>query len=1438
MVNSLGSRARISVGHHDYTIFRLDAVYKTHPDAARLPFSLKILLENLLRTEDGLAVRPEDIIALADWDPKAIPSKEIAFTPARVLLQDFTGVPAVVDLAAMRDAVRALGGDPTRINPLLPAELVIDHSVQVDEFGTPDAFRHNEEVEFKRNRERYAFLRWGQKAFRNFKVVPPDTGIVHQVNLEYLAKVVFVNDQAPAALSPDAPLAYFDTLVGTDSHTTMINGLGVLGWGVGGIEAEAAMLGQPLSMLIPEVIGFRLEGKLREGATATDLVLTITEILRHRNVVGKFVEFFGDGMADLMLADRATIANMAPEYGATCGFFPIDQETLRYLEVSGRPESQVRLVEAYAKEQGMFYGSGVPDAMYSEVVTLDLDTVGPSLAGPRRPQDRVALAKVKDNFKEELPRLQSAAKAKPGLPMQSAAPAPPAPEGLSALAGPEDRLGAAQVTDGSVVIAAITSCTNTSNPSVMMAAGLLAKKAVERGLKTKPWVKTSLSPGSKVVTDYLAQAGLIRPLEELRFNLAGYGCMTCIAEGTPVLLVNGTSRRIEQMPDAGGGVVFAPTGEGRLGMGVQAEVMAQGVRECVSLILQDGRALVCTPDHEILAADGRWVRADQLVPGQDQVGVGLEAPLDEAGADEVGYFLSAGEFTFTLETPYGRARTLAFARLLGHLLGDGSISAAGQGRMNVGQAVDREAVLNDIDLLTQKRPTATAYDERKWSIVLPARLTEAVVALRGVRVGRRIDQSPTLPEFVLGDRCPVAVVREFLGGVFGADGKAPTLRRVGENERDAVLAPLAYSQSAKPEHVGQLTNVMGQLTWLLSRCRVQTGDARVYQFPVRRALSSYPAAQDGVPRVEVRLELPDGLSFVERVGFRYCVDKALRASAAAVYWRTLAGINRQRLWMSARLEELHRECPELSFHQARAVAAEELRQHEPILFPHYSLLEGHDRFTRLPTPETRRFYPLHRESCGFPSPIEILEQMGVRDWFAPLQAREGADHSKRYCVEKTATTLPTIRLGVLDRRPAGERAVFDLAVHHLHAFVAGGVCVHNCIGNSGPLPEAISKRIHDRGLVAAAVLSGNRNFEGRIHPDVRANYLASPPLVVAYALAGRMDVDLLNEPLGTDDRGQPVYLKDIWPSNQEITEAMRRHIDTGMFQKEYGEVFTGPEVWQKLPVPEGDLYTWDKDSTYVKHPPYFDRMTREVPALEDVKGARVLALLGDSITTDHISPAGSIKANSPAGRYLIDQGVAVADFNSYGSRRGNHEVMVRGTFANVRLKNLLAPGTEGGVTRHLPDGEVMSIYDAAMKYKKEQVPVIILAGKEYGSGSSRDWAAKGPMLLGVRAVIADSYERIHRSNLVGMGVLPLQFLPGQNAGTLELTGEEVYDFEGVAELVGGGLHSGRQITVKARSASGEKCFQAVVRIDTPGEVRYYQHGGILQYVLRQLLAQK
>jgi aconitate hydratase len=922
MADSFGSRSTLAVGGRSYTIHRLAAVEKAVPGAARLPFSLKILLENLLRTENSLSVRKDDIEALAKWDPKAEPDREIGFTPARVLLQDFTGVPAVVDLAAMRDAMRAMKGDPTKINPLVPCELVIDHSVQVDDFGSPAAFDNNRRLEYERNQERYTFLRWGQNAFRNFKVVPPETGIVHQVNLEYLARVVFVNEADGSA--------YPDTVVGTDSHTTMINGLGVLGWGVGGIEAEAAMLGQPVSMLIPQVVGFRLYGELAPGATATDLVLTVTQMLRKRGVVGRFVEFFGEGLENLPLADRATIANMAPEYGATCGIFPVDEETLRYLHATGRPKQAIELVEAYFREQGMFQSADTPTAAYTDTLELDLASVEPSLAGPSRPQDRVRLRDVKQSFLDALPSLHVKGKVKP-LPVtevgREIAEGSPEKKPLEPMHGPSihdvggpthakiTEKTAEKLKDGSVVIAAITSCTNTSNPSVMLAAGLLAQKAVAKGLKTKPWVKTSLAPGSKVVTEYLTESGLLKYLEHLRFNVVGYGCTTCI-------------------------------------------------------------------------------------------------------------------------------------------------------------------------------------------------------------------------------------------------------------------------------------------------------------------------------------------------------------------------------------------------------------------------------------------------------------------------------------------------------------------------------------GNSGPLPEAISKEVNEEALVVSAVLSGNRNFEGRVHPEVRANYLASPPLVVAYALAGRVDIDWDSEPVGKDQQDHDVYLKDIWPTHAEVEEAIAASLNQGQYTKNYAKVYEGDELWQELKVPTGDLFAWDDASTYVKHPPYFEGMTLSPPPVTDIAGARVLALLGDSITTDHISPAGSIKRDGPAGKYLVEHGIAPKDFNQYGARRGNHEVMVRGTFANVRLKNLLAPGTEGGVTRHLPGGEEMSIFDASEKYQREGVTLLVIAGKEYGSGSSRDWAAKGPRLLGIRAVIAESYERIHRSNLVGMGVLPLQFKPGESASSLGLTGEEVYEIAGIAaalKKVGTGKVT---LTVKA----GGKSFEAVVRIDTPQEVLYYQHGGILQYVLRQLLS--
>ncbi|MGC9222352.1 MAG: aconitate hydratase AcnA [Terracidiphilus sp.] len=923
-MNSFQSKAVLKSGNRSYTIYRLPALAGRGFNLTRLPFSLKILLENLLRREDGVNVTAADIEFLANWDAKAEPSREIAYMPARVLMQDFTGVPAVVDLAAMRDAIKALGGDPERVNPLAPAELVIDHSVQVDEYGTPLAYEANSLLEFQRNRERYAFLKWGQSAFRNFSAVPPGMGICHQVNLEYLARVVFT------AQSGGETFAYPDTLVGTDSHTTMINGLGVLGWGVGGIEAEAAMLGQPVSMLIPQVVGYKLTGKLREGATATDLVLTVTQALRKLGVVGKFVEFYGPGIAELPLADRATISNMAPEYGATCGIFPVDAETLRYLRLSGRSDEQIALVEAYYKEQGLFHTADTPEAEYTQTLVLDLGDVEPSVAGPKRPQDRVLLKNTAASFAEQLPALL-APTAKPlgsrtAVAWERKAVTDAAIEGKTptrVTTSVKERFGVdpdPYLDHGSVVIAAITSCTNTSNPSVMIAAGLLAKKAVEKGLSVPPWVKTSLAPGSRVVTDYYQRAGLLPYLEKLRFNVVGYGCTTCI-------------------------------------------------------------------------------------------------------------------------------------------------------------------------------------------------------------------------------------------------------------------------------------------------------------------------------------------------------------------------------------------------------------------------------------------------------------------------------------------------------------------------------------GNSGPLPADVSKSIEEHGLVAVSVLSGNRNFEGRVNVDVRANYLMSPPLVVAFALAGRIGHNFDAEPLGAGKDGKPVYLRDIWPSQAEVASAIQHAVTSEGFRKEYATVTKGDASWQGLSFPTGEVYQWEADSTYIRKAPYFDGMTMTPAPVRDITGARVLAVLGDSVTTDHISPAGSIKANGPAGKYLAEHGVKQADFNSYGSRRGNHEVMVRGTFANVRLRNKLAPGTEGGVTRLLPEGEQMSIFDASVKYAERNVPLIILAGKEYGSGSSRDWAAKGPKLLGVRAVIAESFERIHRSNLVGMGILPLQFEAGQNVESLGLTGEEVFDFPGLTALLKDRFASGRTLRVKATASDGRvKEFNALVRIDTPQEIEYYQHGGILQYVLRQLAA--
>jgi aconitate hydratase len=950
--DTFASKSILTTSTGSITYFSLAAL--AEHDLTRLPFSLRILLENLLRHEDGRTVTADDIRFLAQWDAAAEPSREIAYMPARVLMQDFTGVPAIVDLAAMRDAMKQLGGNPEKINPLQPAELVIDHSVQVDEFGTVNAYDMNAALEFQRNRERYAFLKWGQSAFNNFSAVPPGMGICHQVNLEYLARVVFTT--APAA--DGTVTAYPDTLVGTDSHTTMVNGLGVLGWGVGGIEAEAAMLGQPVSMLVPQVVGFRLTGKLKEGTTATDLVLTVTEALRKHGVVGKFVEFYGSGIANLPLADRATIANMAPEYGATCGIFPVDQETLNYLRLTGRSEAHIAMVEAYMRTQGLFHTPDAPEAVYSSTLSLDLSTVEPSVAGPKRPQDRVLLSNAAASFAQQLPNLLgphgNRGEARqvvqwegegghPSLHGDIASPAgAPAPTVEADLvpvatltAGPSHVHVEAPVTSvksrygvdpdpyldhGSIVIAAITSCTNTSNPYVMLAAGLLAKKAVEKGLKTPPWVKTSLAPGSRVVTDYYVKAGLMPYLDALRFQVVGYGCTTCI-------------------------------------------------------------------------------------------------------------------------------------------------------------------------------------------------------------------------------------------------------------------------------------------------------------------------------------------------------------------------------------------------------------------------------------------------------------------------------------------------------------------------------------GNSGPLPTDVSKSIEDHGLVAVSVLSGNRNFEGRISPEVRANYLMSPPLVVAYALVGTINHDFATQPIGYDHARQPVMLADIWPSQAEVAETVLASIGSEMFRKQYATVTDGDQNWQNLKFPSGNTYGWEADSTYIRKAPYFDGMPAHPAPVEDIRAARCLAVLGDSVTTDHISPAGSIKLNGPAGKYLTEHGVAPADFNSYGSRRGNHEVMVRGTFANVRLRNKMAPGTEGGVTRLLPELEQMSIYDASIEYAKRGTPLAILAGKEYGSGSSRDWAAKGPRLLGIRFVIAESYERIHRSNLVGMGILPLQFQPGQSAESLNLTGEEIYDIVGLKSMLDGRFADGKILMVAAENQTGTTIeFPVTVRIDTPQEILYYQHGGILQYVLRQLAA--
>ncbi|MBV8497608.1 MAG: hypothetical protein JO361_12575, partial [Gammaproteobacteria bacterium] len=745
-------------------------------------------------------------------------------------------------------------------------------------------------------------------------------------------------------------------------------------------------------------------------------------------------------------------------------------------------------------------------------------------------------------------------------------------------------------------------------------------------------------------------------------------------------------------------------------MATQTEMMVQGERECVSLVLQDGRSLVCTPDHKILCANGCWVEAGNLKPGHDRVLVGLDVPLDKPAPDEDGYELITANMTFGFADARQRERTLAFARLVGHLVSDGSISILGQGRMNVGQALDREAALDDIELITGKRPAARRYDPRKWSIVLPVELTAEIASLEGVRCGQRIHQMPALPQFILGKKCPVAVVREFLGALFGADGHAPTLQRHGESESGAYLTAPAFAQSAKLEHVQALKDVMQQIIALLVRCGVKARGSRIYSYATRRALSSYPAARDGAQRFEVRLVLPEGLSFVERVGFRYCVNKALRASAAAVYWRTIDTINRQRLWMADRIEAM-REDWALSFQQFRRIAAAELMIQETVAFPHYALLEdGISSFSHLPRRKQRCFSPRYRESPDFPRPANVLREIGARDWFGRLQPRDRMDPTPRYCVDKESVGLPTMSLQVSELRPAGVLPVFDISVSNLRAFVAGTVNVHNCIGNSGPLKPEISAAVKAGDITACAVLSGNRNFEGRVHPEVRMNFLASPPLVVAYALAGTLDIDLTSDLLGTDKDGNPVRLADIWPSDAQVHELLKRSIDSQMFRQSYASVFKGDDNWTGITVPGGERYSWDAKSTYVKDPPYFEGMSMTPPPLADVKGARVLAMLGDSVTTDHISPAGNIARSSPAARYLVSEGVEPKDFNSYGARRGNHEVMMRGTFANIRLRNLLVPGVEGGVTVHLPDGEQGSIYDIAMRYQKEHTPLVILAG--------------------------------------------------------------------------------------------------------------------------------
>ncbi len=1392
-----------------YNITRLNSLGY---DVERLPYSIRILLENAVRSSGRVRGALEAAHALARW-PDSV-GEETTFMPFRVLLQDYTGVPLIVDLAGMRDAAVHAGLDPKSVNSKVPVDLVIDHSIQVDAWGNDLAFRINLEKEYERNSERYSLLKWAQSSFKGMRVFPPGKGICHQFNLEYLSRVV-ATWEGQAGLE-----AFPDTLVGTDSHTTMVNGLGCLGWGVGGIEAEAVMMGEPYHMPIPKVLGVKFVGTLREGVTPTDLVLTVTEKLRERDLVGSFVEYFGEGYRHLSVPDRATIGNMSPEYGATAGFCPIDDATLVYLLGTARTKGHVDFVSRYSKQNGFFLTDIEPN--YSEVLVIDLDKVEPSVAGPRNPEERHSLQSLPASVKALYSSSQGGAH---GTAIGSG----------SLLMLEEDGPIKTGLDDGAVVIAAITSCTNTSNPTVMLGAGLLAKRAIESGLSLKPWVKASLAPGSTVVTDYLNNAGLMQYLDQLGFNLVGYGCTSCIAEGTPILTADGTTRPIESLPATGGTMVLGPTSRGRLGTARQLELMNQSLRDCVELILQDGRTLVCTPDHKVLCSDGRWVRADELKLEKDQVVTGLEGPIDIPSDDESGYVLKAGELTFTMNTDDDRARTLAFARLLGHLLNDGSISVQGQGRMNAGQAMDRQAILNDIELLTGVRPAASRYDEQKWSIALPMGLTRAIIALPGVQVGKRINQPPTLPAFVRQETCPVAVVREFLGGVFGADGHAPILKRWGKNEDESTLEPPAFSQSTIPAYLEESREMLLQIVHLLRRCGVKTKGAQVYDYPTRRSSSSYAAARDGIPRIEVRLNLPDGLSFVQQVGFRYCVDKQLRASAAAVYWRLVNGIQRQRLWMAARLKELHHDQPMLSFSTARQLAAASLMAHPiddslpPVVSPHYALLEGYDRFSRLPDAADRRFRPLHRESCNFPSPAKLFRELGVRGWFGRPRSMADGARSKQYCLEKEATTLPTLSLGVVSRRPVGQRFVYDLAVDELHAFIAGTVAVHNCIGNSGPLAAEVEQEIKAKNLYSVAVLSGNRNFDGRIHPLVKGSFLMSPMLVVAYGLAGRIDFDF-DQPLGIGTGGQPVRLKELWPSMVEIREATEASLSPDLYSNRYADAMKGDEKWESLATFESDVYHWESESTYIRQPPWFDASLSS-SALEDVKGAKVLAVLGDKITTDHISPAGTILVDGPAGRYLSDKGVDLAHLSTYGSRRGNHELMVRGGFSNIRLKNVLAKGREGGFTSKPPSGEVVSIFDAAESYKEEGTPLMVIAGKQYGTGSSRDWAAKAPKLLGVRVVIAESFERIHRSNLIAMGVLPLQFADGENVTSLGLTGLETYDVSGLSNL-----RAPKQwVEVTAHGPSVEKKFKALVRIDNQTEMSYAKSGGVLTFVFNKLL---